>query len=332
MEHRFARHHVLPEVGPEGQARLGNGRVLVVGCGALGTHTAEALLRAGVGHLILVDRDIVEVHNLHRVSLFTPAELGQPKAWAAADKLRAIAPHAVVEPLVAHFDGELAEEWVPKVDAVVDGLDNMETRYLLNDACVKHRIPYVYTAVLATYGMTMPIVPEKGPCLRCVFPQPPAPGELPTCAQAGILGPVPKALAAVQAATAIQILTASPDLRPGELFYLDLWTKRTQVVEMQRSRSCPSCGHRDFEFLRQQPGTALLCGDVVQVRPRRRGELDLAGLAQRLAPLGKVRLSHGLLFFEAGEARFVVFPDGRALVHGVNSPERAQSLYDQYIA
>ncbi len=332
MEERYVRQQALPQLGLEGQAKLGRASVLVVGCGALGTHTAEALLRAGVGRLVLVDRDIVEVHNLHRVSLFTPEQVGQPKALAAAHKLAAIGSEAQVEPVVAHLDASLAEKWVPQVDVVVDGLDNLETRYLVNDACVKHGVPYIYTAVLATYGMTMAVVPGKGPCLRCLFPSPPPPGVLPTCAQAGILGPVPKALAAIQAATAIQILVGSPDLRPGELLYLDLWSRRTQLIEVQRAPRCPTCVQQDFVFLRERPTTAVLCGDAVQVMPYRRGELDLSALAERLAPLGKVRLAHGLLFFETAEARFVVFPDGRALVHGAGSIERAKSLYDQYMA
>lgn len=332
MDERFIRQTILPQLGPQGQHRLGEARVLVAGCGALGTHTAEALLRAGVRRLLLVDRDVVEVHNLHRVALLTPADLGRPKAEAAAAALLRIDPEAEVIPYTAHLGPALAEKLVPRVDLVVDGLDNLETRYLVNDACVKHGLPWIYTAVLATYGMTMAIVPGLGPCLRCLFPTPPAPGTLPTCAESGILGPVPQALAAIQAATAIQILTRSPDLRPGELLHLDLWTHRTERVAVARAVGCPTCGERRFEFLAQGSGTSVLCGDTIQVLPRHRGPLDLAHLAARLAPLGEVRLERGLLVARIGEVALTVFPDGRALVKGVRDPERAQALYDQYLS
>lgn len=329
---RFVRQTILPQLGEEGQRKLWEARVLVVGCGALGTHTAEALLRAGVGHLILVDRDLVEVHNLHRVSLFTPEDVGKPKAEVCAEKLRKIWPDAEIVSYVAHFGPELAEELVPKVDLVVDGLDNLETRYLLNDACVKYEKPWIYTAVLATYGMTMPILPGKGPCLRCLFPNPPAPGTVPTCAQAGILGPVPKALAAIQAATAIAILVGSGEVRPGELLYVDLWQRRFQTVQVQRGRDCPTCVARDFQFLREISRSAVLCGDAVQILPRKGGSLDLVALAERLGKLGKAVVKNGLLFAEIEGVSFTVFPDGRALVKGVSDPNRAQALYDQFIS
>ncbi len=329
---RFVRQIVLPELGEEGQRRLLNASALIVGCGALGTHTAEILLRAGVERLVLVDRDLVEETNLHRVALFTHHDLGRPKAEAAADALRRIVPQATITARVAHLDPELAEELVPQVDLVLDGLDNLDTRYLVNDACVKHGIPWVYTAVLATYGITMPIVPERGPCLRCLFPAPPPLGAIPTCAEAGILGPVPAAIAARQATTAIQILARSPALRPGGLVHLDLWTGRAETTAVERVAGCPCCGERRFEFLARPSRTSILCGDGVQVLPRTRGDLDLDGLAARLTPLGEARVRRGVLVASVEGAQLTVFPDGRALVKGVSDPNRAQALYDQYIA
>ncbi|MDD5764098.1 MAG: HesA/MoeB/ThiF family protein [Candidatus Bipolaricaulis anaerobius] len=246
---RFARQMALPAIGREGQRRLGESSALIVGCGALGSHTAEALARAGIGRLILVDRDLVAETNLHRVALFTPPDLGRPKAEAAAEALHRLAPDVAVASHVAHLGPKLAAEVVPQVDVVLDGLDNLETRYLINDACVKHRVPWVYTAVLATYGMTMPIVPERGPCLRCLFPDLPPPGTIPTCAEAGILGPVPAALAAWQATTAIQILVGSADLAPGRLVHLDLWAGRAETISVARAAGCPCCGERRFGFL-----------------------------------------------------------------------------------
>ncbi|MCX7750335.1 MAG: ThiF family adenylyltransferase [Candidatus Bipolaricaulota bacterium] len=329
---RFARQRVLPELGEEGQRRLGEGTALVAGCGALGTHGAELLLRAGLARLVLVDRDLVEETNLHRVALFTPGDLGRPKALAAADALRRIAPAAEVVPHVAHLGPELAEELVRGVDVVLDGLDNLETRYVLNDVCVKEGVPWVYTAVLGTSGMTMPILPGRGPCLRCLFPDPPPPGAIPTCAEAGILGPVPAALAALAAASAIAILAGSPDLVPGRLLHLDLWRGRAEATDVLRAPGCPACGERRFDFLAPAPSAAALCGDAVQVLPRTRGALDLAALGRRLAPLGTVRLRSGVLVAELEGVELTVFPDGRALVKGVSSPDQAQALYDRYVA
>lgn len=332
MRERFVRQTILPQIGEEGQKKLRGKRVLVAGCGALGTHTAEALLRAGVRKLVLVDRDLVEVHNLHRVALYDFGDIGRPKAEVAAQKLRYLDPEAAVEFHVAHLDGTLAEELIPQVDLVVDGLDNLETRYVVNDACVKYERPWVYTAVLATYGVTMAIWPGVGPCLRCLFPNPPAPGSIPTCAEAGILGPVPKALAAVQAATALRLLLEGPHTPLGALLYLDLWGLKTQIVEVKRNPRCPTCVGREFTFLREGSGAALLCGDAVQVLPKNRERLDLKALASRLAPLGRAELRQGLLFAEIEGVSLTVFPDGRAIIKGVTDPNRAQAIYDQYIA
>ncbi len=329
---RFARQRVLPELGEGGQRRLGEATALVVGCGALGTHGAELLLRAGVGRLLLVDRDLVEETNLHRVALFTPDDLGKPKALAAAEALRRIAPDAEVVPRVAHLGPELARELVADSDVVLDGLDNLETRYVVNDACVERGIPWVYTAVLGTGGMTMAILPGKGPCLRCLFPDPPPPGAIPTCAEAGILGPVPAALAAVAAAQAIAVLAGSADLVPGRLLLLDLWRGRVEGTDVVRAPGCPACGRRRFEFLSPGPSAAVLCGGGVQVLPRTRGTVDLADLQGRLAPLGPARLAQGVLVAQIEGVELTVFPDGRAVVKGVSDPARAQALYDRYVA
>lgn len=329
---RFARQAVLRELGEEGQRRLGEATVLVAGCGALGTHTAEILLRAGVGRLVLVDRDLVEETNLHRVALFGPEDLGRPKAAATAEALLRISPEAVVTPHVAHLGPDLAQELVPAADLVADGLDNLEARYLLNDACVKHGVPWIYTAVLATYGMTMPILPGTGPCLRCLFPTPPPRGAIPTCAEVGILGPVPAALAALQAAAAIRILAGSPDLGPGRLVHLDLWRGQAGTTQVERAADCPCCGQRTFEFLARPSRGASVCGDSVQILPRGRRELDLQDLAARLGPLGQARVANGVLVASLEGIALTVFPDGRAIVKGTSDPARAQALYDRYIA
>jgi len=328
---RFSRQSILPELGPEGQRRLGVARVLVVGCGALGSHTAAALLRAGVHRLILLDRDILELHNLHRVALFTEADVGRPKAEALADRLCQIDGEVEISAYVAHFGPSQAEDLVPAVDLVVDGLDNMETRYLLNDACLKHGVPWIYTAVLGTTGLMMPIVPGNGPCLRCLFPSPPPPGTLPTCATHGILGPVPKALGALQASLAIRLLTAG-EVPIGKLFQFDLWRVEFRELVVPRRDDCPSCVRGEYAFLREGSRTVTLCGDAIHILPRTSESVDLEELARRLAGLGKVRRGSGVLFFDVDGVSFTVFPDGRAIIKGVKDPTRAQALYDQFIS
>lgn len=331
-QRRFSRQVILPQLGAAGQQKLQRARVLVAGCGALGSHTAAALLRAGVGNLILVDRDLVDESNLHRVAAFTEQDVGRPKAEALANRLLEVWREANLEAQVIHLGPREAEELIPKVGLVVDGLDNLESRYTVNDACVKYGVPWIYTAVLATYGMTMPILPGKGPCLRCLFPQPPPPGALPTCAAAGILGPLPQALAAWQAAAAIQVLVEAPELTPGELLYFDLWSHKVNTIQVARASGCPSCVEKRLEFLARPSRTATLCGEVVQILPRERGKLDLTELAGRLSRLGKTELRGGVVVAEVEGTSFTVFPDGRALIKGVRDPVRAQALYDQYIA
>jgi len=338
MNERYSRQTVLPQVGEEGQQKLASSHVLVAGCGALGSHTAEALLRAGVGRLTLVDRDVVELHNLHRVSLMGPVDVGRPKAEACANALRQLDPDAQLEVRVAHMGPTEAESWIPRADVVVDGLDNLETRYLVNDVCVKHRVPWIYTAVLATHGMNMPVRPLEGPCLRCLFPAPPPAGTLPTCATAGILGPVPMALAAVQAGAALKLLLSLKvnGERDGdgaeELLHLDLWGRHVDSVVVPRADDCPTCARGDYAGLKQASRTAVLCGDAVQVLPKGRAELDLARLAHRLQELGSVQWRGSVLAVDLPEASFIVFPDGRALIRGTQDPGRAQALYDQYVA
>jgi len=328
---RFSRQIVLPQVGPTGQRRLGEARVLVVGCGALGSHTAEALLRAGVGHLTLVDRDVVELSNLHRTGLFTVEDLGRPKAVACAERLRAIDHQAALEPYVLHLGPDEAEALVPGGDLIVDGLDNLETRYLMNDACVKHGVPWVYTAVLATYGLLMPIHVGRSACLRCLFPDPPAPGSLPTCASAGILGPVPMAMAALQAAVALRLLlTGGED--DTELMRVEFWPLSVDTIPVVRAAACPACREHRWAFLESRSEVSMLCEETVQIVPGRKASLDLGELAVRLRPLARVRQAEGVLSAELGSVSFIVFDDGRALVKGVGDPERARALYDQYIA
>ena len=358
-----SRHHrqaLLPWVGEAGQARLAESRVLVVGCGALGTTAAEQLARAGVGRLTIADRDVVELTNLQRQTLFAESDVGRPKAVAAADRLAAIASGVAVDARVVDVDADnveslaLGEGTRPRrADLVVDGTDNAQTRYLLNDVAVKHGIPWVYGGCVGTDGRVMSIVPTLGetPCLRCVFPDPPSPGELATCDTAGVLGPAASAVASLQAVAALKILTGHPDAAAGSLLTIDFWRGRHRTIDLKNARrpDCPCCGRRRYDFLDAPPtAAALLCGrGAVQVRPPRRPasadgrvaspKLDLAAVAARLARVGVVHAQPHLLRCDLTDrpdgrpASLTLFADGRLIVHGSGDLAEARSIYARYI-
>ncbi len=245
---RYLRQRILPEIGEEGQRRLVQAAVLVAGCGALGTNIAEVFVRAGIGRVVLVDDDRVELSNLQRQVLMTEADVGRPKASAVAEALAKINSQIEVAHEVTRIAADNVERLIENVDIVLDGFDNLPARYLLNDACVKHGIPWVFAAVAGTYGMTMPILPGKGPCLRCLLPNP-APGDVVlTAANAGILNTLPRAIVAVQTTQALKILVGSFDV-PAKLTTVDVWHDVYNVQEIPRNEKCPCCGERHYDFL-----------------------------------------------------------------------------------
>ena len=334
---RYHRQTLLPFVGPAGQGRLAGARVLLVGCGALGGTVADQLVRAGVGHLRLVDRDVVEWTNLQRQVLFDEADArdGTPKATAAAERLRAVNSAVAVEPVAADVHAGNVERLMDGVDVTVDGTDNAETRYLVNDAAVKLGRPWVYGGCVGADGRVMTVRPG-GPCLRCVFPAPPAAGELPTCDTAGVLGPAAAVVAALQAAAVLRLLVGADPI--DALLSLDVWRGRFRSVDVgPPDPDCPCCGGRRFDFLGRpvESTAATLCGrNTVQVRPVAPTTVALETVAARLSAAGDVRRSAFLLrFTPAGEAGVVlsVFPDGRTLVAGTADPARARSLVSRYI-
>lgn len=333
---RYARQRALPKWGDEAQERLGRARVLVIGCGALGTVQAELLARAGLGALTIADRDYVELSNLQRQLLFDDedASLGRPKAEAAARRLRAINPTVRVTPLVRDLDGQSLPTLVREHDLVLDATDNAETRYALNDACVQEGRPWIYGGAVATGGLFMAIRPGVGPCLRCLFPEPPAPGSLPTCDLAGVLGPTTAAVASFQTAEALKILSGKAE-PSNELWSLELWPLRIQSVAAPRDPGCPCCGERRFEFLGSDAGVRAraLCGrDAVQLSPPPGWSLSLDALEARLVPMGRVaRAAESMLRFVADDAELVVFGDGRVIVKGTDDIGRARSIAARYV-
>jgi adenylyltransferase/sulfurtransferase len=329
---RYSRQAALPEIGPGGQARIGAACALIVGCGALGSAQAELLARAGLGRLILVDRDVLELHNLQRQLLFDEADVQArlPKAEAAARRLRAVNSDVDVLGLVADVTPANVLALLEPADVVLDGTDNFETRYLLNDAAVKARKPWVYGGVLGTEGTLLAIRPGVGPCLRCLFEEPPGAG-LPTCETAGVLGPAVLSVAALQVTEALRLLVGDP--RPARIHALDVWRGAHTAVAVERRADCPCCGAGRFEFLSAERGseTAVLCGrGAVQVSPERPFAPDFGALEARLAPLGPVTLNGFVLEFSPPGHRLVVFPDGRVLVMGTTDRALARGLVAKY--
>ncbi|HYU19335.1 MAG TPA: ThiF family adenylyltransferase [Chloroflexota bacterium] len=334
---RYSRQILFPGIGEDGQRRLLASRTTLVGCGALGTVLANALVRAGVGYLRIVDRDYVELSNLQRQILFDEddAREGAPKAVAAAAKLARINSEVHVEAVIEDFGPDNAERLVRDSDLVLDGTDNFETRYVLNDACVKLGRPWVYAAAIASYGVVMPIVPGETSCLRCVFVQPPPTGSVDTCDTAGVLGPLPGVIANLAATEAIKLLVGAREQLSQGLLWVDVWHNSVQRTPLAGPASdCPTCQARRFEFLEDASRTraTTLCGrDAVQVRPTIGSPLDLHQLASRLAPIGRVQHNPHLLRLTVGGYQLTVFADGRTIVKGTSDPAIARSLYARYV-
>ena len=334
---RYSRQVIFPEIGRSGQERLLAARATLVGCGALGTVLANTLARAGVGALRIVDRDYVELSNLQRQVLFDEddAREGLPKAAAAAAKLARVNSELRIEAVIEDFGPDNAERLVRDADVVLDGTDNFEARYVLNDACVKLGRPWVYAAAIASYGVVMPIVPGETACLRCVFVRPPSAGAVDTCDTAGVLGPVPGVIANLAATEAIKLLVGAREhLSPG-LLWLDAWYNSVQRTPLGGPvADCPTCRQRRFEFLDAPAGTraTTLCGrDAVQVRPTTAGELRLDALADRLATVGQVRRNPHLVRLVVDDHELTIFRDGRAIIKGTADPALARSLYARYV-
>jgi molybdopterin/thiamine biosynthesis adenylyltransferase len=331
---RYSRQELFAGIGRDGQRRLRDASVVVVGCGALGSVLAEQVVRAGVGRVLVVDRDYVEASNLQRQSLFdeADAEAGTPKAVAAQAKLRRLNSDVEVTGVVADLASDNAVGLLAGASLVLDGTDNFETRFLLNDLCVRSGTPWVYGACVSAHGLVLAIRPGVSPCLRCVLDEMPAPGSGPTCDTAGVIAPIVHVVAGVQAAEALKLLTGRhEDLLPG-LFTVDLWRGQFDVMDLAgQAPWCPACTQGRFDHADRPRAEAVLCGrDAVQI-PGSGGAIDLSALGARLAPLGEVKSNEHLLRFRSADADLVVFKDGRALVKGVHDAAQARSLYARYV-
>ena len=331
---RYSRQILFPGIGERGQEALLRSHAVVVGCGALGSFHVAALARAGVGKLTIIDRDYVEPGNLHRQWLFEESAAAEslPKAAAAARHIARINSTVETRAIVADLTASNAGELLGEADAILDGTDNFEARYLVNDFAVSRGIPWLYGAAVGSYGLAMPVIPGRTACLRCVYPDPPA-GVQPTCETAGVLNVIVSAVASMQVADALKILCGCAAQVQARITTIDLWQGGIrQIEEPARDPDCPACGRGEFSYLeqRRRPPVTLCGRNAVQVHERER-PLDMVELAARLAPLGEVRANEFALRFLIAPYEMTVFPDGRAIVKGTSDEGVARSLYARYV-
>ena len=338
---RYSRQVLFERIGAEGQRRLMGSRVTLIGCGALGSMIADTLVRAGVGFLRICDRDFVEANNLQRQTLFDEADVAEhlPKAEAARVKLRRINSLVEVEAVVADVHPANIKQHTKGADLLLDGTDNFETRYLINDLAVQVSLPWVYGAVIGATGLCLPIVPGRTPCLRCVFESAP-PAELtPTCETAGVLAPAAAVVAALQCIEAIKILTGRLDELNRHLTSIDVWSGRVanlNVTGAYEKNDCPCCKQRRFDYLHGDSSatTTNLCGgNAVQVNRGGAGRIDLAAMAAKLEAVSAepVFRNRFLLRARLDDHKLTLFADGRAIITGTDDPDRARSIYSKYL-
>jgi molybdopterin-synthase adenylyltransferase len=334
IDSRYSRQELFAPIGPQGQECLRRARVLIAGCGGLGSNTANVLARAGVGFIRLVDRDLVELSNLQRQLLFEESDAHEsaPKAIAAARRLAAINSDIKIDPVVADMGMDNIFDLLQGIDLVLDGLDNLEGRYLLNDACTKNNVPWIYASCVSSTVMARLIVPGKTPCFRCLHRQLPEPGSVRTCDTSGIIGPAALLAASIQASIALQFLTDELSA-PTQLFVADAWHCSLDGIAVSRSENCPCCALRKFDFLKpRRQQTISLCGrNAVQVRPPFDRRPDFDALASRLRVLGTVQVKDRLLRLDAPPYALTLFEDGRAIVKGTDDPALARSLVARWI-
>ena len=334
---RYSRQVLFNGIGKEGQEKLSQSRVVIIGCGALGSSQAEALARAGIGNLRIVDRDFVEFSNLQRQTMFTESDAVErlPKAIACANRIREINSDIAVEPEVADVNHSNIERLISDIDVVIDGTDNFGTRYLINDACVKHEVDWVYGAAVGSYGVTMTIRPHKTPCLRCIFPEAPPAASAPTCDTTGVIMPVISIVASVQVTETLKLLTGKPGDLHNSLMQFDVWRNEWRKISIgQPLPECATCGLGDYETLNADARdfAAVMCGrHAVQIYPSNSVHIDLDALRRKLESSGDVKANDYLLRFRTGEYELTIFQDARSIIRGTDDIATARSLYAKYI-
>ena len=334
---RYSRQILFKAIGEPGQQRLSQSRALIIGCGALGSAQAESLARAGVGRLRIVDRDFVETSNLQRQTMFTESDAAEhtPKAIAAANHIQQINSEIETEPEIVDVNHSNIERLIKDCDVVLDGTDNFATRYLINDACVKHEINWIYGAAVGSYGVTMTFRPHQTACLRCVFEEAPPAASAPTCDTAGVIMPIINVVAAVQVSEALKLVTARYEDLHQSLMQFDVWRNEWRKISPgSPSPECSTCALGHFDTLQPTAGefAAVLCGrNAVQISPTVATRVDFERLAERLRASGEVKFNDYLLRFRTGDYEVTVFQDARSIIRGTGEITTARSLYAKYI-
>ena len=336
---RYSRQVLFKDIGIEGQRKLSEKYAVIAGCGALGSVIASSLARGGIGRLKIIDRDFVEKSNLQRQMLFDEDDIRNdlPKAVAAQKKLEKINSNIVIEAVVSDINCSNVEELTKGADIVLDGLDNFETRFLLNDCCVKHKIPWIYGACVGSTGLTMNIVPCMTVCLRCIFDAVPPSGTSPTCDTNGIIAPIANIIASIQVTEAFKILTGNLDAINKMLIRIDVWKGKYDKINAESAKNasnCPVCTNANFEFLAGNAGslTTTLCGrNTVQIRFSNTKNVNFEDIANRLDEVGDVRYNDFMLKFKIDGYEITIFKDNRVLVFGTKDSVMAKNLYAKYI-
>ncbi len=329
---RYSRQILLRNIKAIGQKNLSNSNVVIIGCGALGTTIANNLVRSGIGNIRIVDRDIVELNNLQRQNLFDENDIGFPKASTAAEKLRKINSDIKIDYIVDDVNYENIENIIRNMDVVVDGTDNMLIRFLINDACTKHSIPWVYGGAIETQGMTMNIIPDKTPCFRCIVKDLPEAGSLPTCDTVGVINSIPVIIASIESTEVIKILIGK-DINKKLLVY-DVWKHDFHAINIKKKNYCKCCVKHDFEFLNAKTKNEIvsICGSgAIQITPAKTTKISFKDLGKKLQKLGEVDFHEIVLRFRINGYEFNIFKNGRTIIIGTNDKIIAKSLYAKYI-
>lgn len=339
MSDRYARQILFYGIGDRGQKILMEKSVVLIGCDALGCASANLLVRSGIKRLHIIDRDFIEEHNLQRQTLFDEEDIEKnlPKAIAAQRKLRKVNSQIRIDSTVADINPSNIQTLIGNADIIIDGTDNFQTRFLINDYSVKKGIPWIYGACIGSVGLTMNIIPGKTPCLRCILENIPPPGTIETCDTAGIIAPVASIVASFQVTEAIKILTENYHALNKGLLEADVWRNMVRYVPadtVTNKTDCIVCCRHHYEFLTQgkHPETTSLCGrSAVQILHTYASEIDLTKLAIRLERAGAVSYNNFMLRLNLGTYELAVFPDGRAIISGTNDVSVAKGLYAKYI-
>ena len=332
---RYARQTIFSHIGPEGQLRLSQSRVTIIGMGALGTVAANNLCRAGIGYIRMVDRDYVEITNLQRQLLYNEddAKDGVPKAVAAFNHLSKVNSEIEMNPLIMDVNSSNIEMLIKDSDLILDATDNWEVRRLINEACVECGIPWIYCGAIGSIGVTMNILPGKDtPCLSCFMPEQSFSSQN-TCTTFGVLNMITNAIASIQTEEALKILLCSEYISK-KLFSLDVWTNRVDLLEIKKNPDCPICVHKKYKYLRKDSGsyTTSLCGTGgVQVVPYKSGKVNFHALSETLKKSGDVRYNEFTLSFADDKCEFMLFQDGRAIIKNAKDENSAKSIYAEYL-